>query len=390
MATRARILADYVSSGDELALKAPIAGPTFTGTVAIPNVANLETAVVANTAKVSFTPDAAQVFNDTGNDVDFRIESDDNANMFFVDGGEDRVGIGEGSPDELLHLKGASGGHTILRMESPTGSNLNNYIQFKTQSDTKSWAIAARSDDDGNKLDIGSNTTPNILVLKPEGNVGIGTATPTDELQVHDQGGNCGMHISSHTGSADIKLSAGTDGGVDTAGLIYYQGSTFKWDLTLLSNNNLRVYDGGDGSVAVSMSSGATSWAANSDERMKKDIVDMEDRLEDLLKIKVRRFKWKHSDKDDIGFIAQEVVSQVPEAVTIGDDEVWSAEEADGRTTFEGDLKNPYAMSKERLVPMMVKSIQELSAKNDALEVENTALKTRMDALEARVTALEG
>jgi hypothetical protein len=51
--TRARILADYVSSGDELALKAPIAGPTFTGTVAIPNVANLETAVVANTAKVT-------------------------------------------------------------------------------------------------------------------------------------------------------------------------------------------------------------------------------------------------------------------------------------------------------------------------------------------------
>ena len=51
--SRARTLADYVSSGDELALKAPIAGPTFTGTVAIPNVANLETAVVANTAKVT-------------------------------------------------------------------------------------------------------------------------------------------------------------------------------------------------------------------------------------------------------------------------------------------------------------------------------------------------
>ena len=51
--SRARILADYVSSGDELAAKAPIASPTFTGTVAIPNVANLETAVVANTAKVT-------------------------------------------------------------------------------------------------------------------------------------------------------------------------------------------------------------------------------------------------------------------------------------------------------------------------------------------------
>ena len=70
MATRARILADYVSGGTTAAefdyldgvtsniqtqftAKAPIAGPTFTGTVAIPNVANLETAVVANTAKVT-------------------------------------------------------------------------------------------------------------------------------------------------------------------------------------------------------------------------------------------------------------------------------------------------------------------------------------------------
>ena len=35
MATRARILADYVSSGDELALKAPLASPTFTGTTTV-------------------------------------------------------------------------------------------------------------------------------------------------------------------------------------------------------------------------------------------------------------------------------------------------------------------------------------------------------------------
>ena len=33
--------------------KAPLASPTFTGTVAIPNIANLETAVAANTAKVT-------------------------------------------------------------------------------------------------------------------------------------------------------------------------------------------------------------------------------------------------------------------------------------------------------------------------------------------------
>jgi len=68
--TRARILADYVAGGTtaaefdhmdgvtsnvqtQLNAKAPLASPAFTGTVAIPNVANLETAVVANTAKVT-------------------------------------------------------------------------------------------------------------------------------------------------------------------------------------------------------------------------------------------------------------------------------------------------------------------------------------------------
>ena len=36
-----------------IATKAPIASPTFTGTVAIPNIGNLEAAVTANTAKVT-------------------------------------------------------------------------------------------------------------------------------------------------------------------------------------------------------------------------------------------------------------------------------------------------------------------------------------------------
>jgi len=40
-------------NADGARLDAPLASPAFTGTVAIPNVANLETAVVANTAKVT-------------------------------------------------------------------------------------------------------------------------------------------------------------------------------------------------------------------------------------------------------------------------------------------------------------------------------------------------
>ena len=75
------------------ALHAPLASPTFTGTVAIPNIANLETAVAANTAKVSFTPDAAQVFNESSADVDFRVESNGQTHMLFIDGSTDSIGI---------------------------------------------------------------------------------------------------------------------------------------------------------------------------------------------------------------------------------------------------------------------------------------------------------
>ena len=46
--------ANYASTiTTALGLKAPIASPTFTGTVAIPNISDLETAVTANTAKVT-------------------------------------------------------------------------------------------------------------------------------------------------------------------------------------------------------------------------------------------------------------------------------------------------------------------------------------------------
>ena len=56
----------------------------------------------------------AGTFNDAGADVDFRVESDDNQNMLFVDGGEDRVGIGTGSPQQTLHIERTNGPHLLL------------------------------------------------------------------------------------------------------------------------------------------------------------------------------------------------------------------------------------------------------------------------------------
>jgi hypothetical protein len=46
------------------------------------------------------------VINEDSNDIDFRVESDGNANTLFVDGGNDRVGIGTATPDTALDVAG--------------------------------------------------------------------------------------------------------------------------------------------------------------------------------------------------------------------------------------------------------------------------------------------
>jgi len=46
------------------------------------------------------------VFNDISADTDFRVESNGNTHMLFVDAGNDRVGIGASAPDQTLHIVG--------------------------------------------------------------------------------------------------------------------------------------------------------------------------------------------------------------------------------------------------------------------------------------------
>ena len=48
----------------------------------------------------------AFTFNEASADLDFRIESNGAANMFFVDGGNDRIGINQASPSKTLHVVG--------------------------------------------------------------------------------------------------------------------------------------------------------------------------------------------------------------------------------------------------------------------------------------------
>ena len=123
----------------------------------------------------TFDPDGAATFNDTGAAVDFRIESDDNANMFFVDGSEDRVGIGTASPAGKLEVAGS--GHTILLTDS--GDSYNKRVEIGESAGNGGY-IDIFNDAEGSKVKFRSYG----ISYFTGGNVGIGTESPDSTLVV--------------------------------------------------------------------------------------------------------------------------------------------------------------------------------------------------------------
>lgn len=74
----------------------------------------------AGTERVEFGTTEV-VFNDGGENYDFRIEGDTNVNLLFVDASTDRVGIGSSAPDDLLHL---SADNTLVGSDWSLAKNL--------------------------------------------------------------------------------------------------------------------------------------------------------------------------------------------------------------------------------------------------------------------------
>ena len=61
-----------------------------------------------------FMDQAQTVFNETGASTDFRVESDGNTHMLFVDAGINRVGINEGNPVGLLDIRGTNSNTALV------------------------------------------------------------------------------------------------------------------------------------------------------------------------------------------------------------------------------------------------------------------------------------
>jgi len=98
------------------------------------------------------------VINEDSGDVDFRVESNGNANMLFVDGGNNRVGVNTGSPAATFTVKG-------------TANTYAGGFQVEGADETSAFAIAHI---DGSTF-ISGNATNDHLKIAEDGSL----STPT-------------------------------------------------------------------------------------------------------------------------------------------------------------------------------------------------------------------
>jgi len=183
---------------------------------------------------------ATTIFNEDGADVDFRIEGDTEANLFYVDAGNDRIGIGTASPDERLNIKNGK-----IRIENAIVSNNDSIISY----DNQEFII----DVDPNSVRGSSAFQVKVdgtlgFVLDDSRRVLIGTTTAghtdMDDITIATAG-NTGITIRSGTTSDGfLAFADGTSGNAQFEGFIQYDHST----------NLMRIATGATTRVAIDSS----------------------------------------------------------------------------------------------------------------------------------------
>ena len=207
---------------------------------------------------------------------------------------------------------------------------------------------------------------------------GAGTAHTTGTHSIYI-GRDAGYHATPMTtGIQNIFIGSFTDGDANDTGAMIVMG----YNVTSVGTNNFTF---GNNTTDSNIQHGATSISAPSDERLKENIKDETVGLAFINELRPVTFQWKKAndiptdmkayDKDsdervmngkyNHGFIAQEVKAVIDKYDIKDGCNLWSESGEDKRQRLaEGEL-----------VPFLVKAVQELSAKNDALEAKVTALE---------------
>ena len=275
-----------------------------------------------------------------------------NDNMNFGTGGSERLRI----LGNNLFLTGGTDARILLGSGGAGAAQVSNdTVHIRGDGDDMKLMVAS-----GGSYLFEENGTERMRISTSTGHVGIGSSSPSADLYVQSPDDSTCLFAAGGTYAFGINRqgASGTNYG-------WYQGTT--------ASNKWVVYDGaGTGRFEVTTSSAGFI----SDRDQKENITDLAYGLETVKKLKPKKFKFKDVEEMEIGdiveenkekrilegdynigFIAQEMVEEVPEIVS--------------GTDGQGDMKIDYAA----FTSVLTKAIQEQQEQIEALQSEINNLK---------------
>jgi hypothetical protein len=286
---------------------------------------------------------------------------------------------------------------TLAKMAGGTDGNIISY-------DASGDPVAIATGDDGQVLTSTGAGSPPAFEDAAGGTTGISdsgdavavTITSGEYVGINEGTPLYRLHITEARATNWVckMLNSASDG----AGLMVFAGSTSGHKVLKTS-----TYDGtekfkvqGDGAT---YNAPGTYGTLSSDERMKENIVDGTAKLDKLNQVRVVNFNFIDDDLKQLGFIAQEVKEIFPALAPTNDSRniILQTEyddlSVDEKTKYKQDsddewckimsngeiygYKDSMSLKSSVFTPILVKAVQELSAKNDALEARIVALEAK-------------
>ena len=255
------------------------------------------------------------------------------------------VGIGTSSPSNKLHVIGPTGAYASRIGVSATGAQLfTNYVL----NDGVSPSGIGYTGSDGSSFDVAASNYLRFITNSVEraridssGNLLVGATSGF----VAPSGGSA-QFVNGSSSQIFVRNSSATSGK-------YFQ-------MGVNSSNAFVVYN--NSNTGMFLTDGSTSWAANSDERVKTTLVPFANAVAKVSTLRAGTGRYLTDDESVSRsfLIAQDVQAVLPEAVDVQDDE-------------QGTLGLRY----QDLIPLLTAAIQEQQALITTLTERITALEAK-------------